>query len=251
MINPRTVIKNNSVEELCQIAENYFKSIPDPTPQMAKPFGSIFEAPEQIQNLGLLLSGLNIGRTMTVLDFGAGTCWLSRFLNQLQCRIISCDPSLTALEIGKRLFNDYPIIGDYVSKPIFLHFDGHTIDLPDNSVDRIICFDVFHHIPNQERVISEFARVLKTGGIVGFCEPGKYHSQRPQSQYEMKNYKVRENDIDVDEIFTLSRKFGFTHESFKLLSNLDILLGQFNDVFDSFNNKEIIGNILDHTCVMY
>jgi len=89
MISQRTVIKNNSVEELCQTAENYFKSIPDPTPQMAKPFRSLFEAPEKIQNLGLLLSGLNLGRTMTVLDFGAGTCWLSRFLNQLQYRTIS------------------------------------------------------------------------------------------------------------------------------------------------------------------
>jgi hypothetical protein len=61
---------------------------------------------------------------MTVLDFAAGTCWFSRFLNQLGCQTISCDASQTALEIGKRLFLTFPIIGNLVSEPSFLHFDG-------------------------------------------------------------------------------------------------------------------------------
>jgi ubiquinone/menaquinone biosynthesis C-methylase UbiE len=31
-------------------------------------------------------------------------------------------------------------------------------------MDRIICHDGFHHIPNQAEIISELARVLKPGG---------------------------------------------------------------------------------------
>ena len=124
-------MKKFSVEELCQTADDYYKSISDPTAQMAKPFGSLSEAPYILLNMGHLLSGLRLGKTMTILDFAAGVCWLSRYLSQLQCKTISCDVSKTALEIGKRLFREYPNIGKPISEPSFLHFDGHELDLPD------------------------------------------------------------------------------------------------------------------------
>src|SRR5688500_13934204 len=75
MINPKDLIHSLSIEELCRTAEAYYKSIPDPTPQLAKPFSSLLEGPDQLQSMGLLLSGLRLGKTMSVLEFGAGTCW--------------------------------------------------------------------------------------------------------------------------------------------------------------------------------
>jgi hypothetical protein len=86
MIDPKDVMRRYSVEELNETADAYFRRLSDPTPLMSKPFTFLHEAPEALQNLGLLLSGLHLGKTMTVLDFGAGTCWLSRFLAQLICR---------------------------------------------------------------------------------------------------------------------------------------------------------------------
>lgn len=232
MINPKDLIQKLTVEQLCSTAEDYFKSIADPTPQMVKPFSSFVESPEILQNMGYLLSGMRLGKTMTVLEFGAGTCWFSRFLNQLQCETISCDVSLTALKLGERLFEKLPILGPSVAKPRFLHFNGRSIDLPDGSVDRIICFDAFHHIPNQEEVIAEMARVLKQGGIAGFSEPGRFHSQSPQSQYEMNNYTVLENDIIVSEIFDMAKKHGFTDIKFKLLTDLDISIDQYQSLIE-------------------
>jgi hypothetical protein len=148
----------------------------------------------------------------------------------MQCQTISTDASSTALDIGKKLFREYPIVGEYIAAPIFLPFNGHRIDLPDNYVDRIICYDVFHHVPNQEEVIAEFGRVLKPGGIVGFSEPGRFHSQSPHSQYEMKNYAVLENDIDVNEIFEMGKCYGFTNISLKLLTNGEISLEDYNNI---------------------
>lgn len=254
MIKPNALIKSLSVEELIKTADDYFKSIVDSTPQMAKPLSSLLEAPDILQNIGMILSMLNLGKTMTVFEFGAGTCWLSRFLLQLQCQVIACDVSKTALEIGKRLINDYPIIGKQISDPVFLSFDGHHIDLPNESVERIICNDAFHHVPNQEEILSEFNRILKKGGIVGFCEPGRFHSQSPQSQYEMKNYNVLENDIDLVEIFELAQEQGFTDIKIKLLCNTSLSLEQYKTLVgkrvpfmglatDKLINSHIINNV--------
>lgn len=247
MINPKDIIKKVTVEEFNEIAEKYYRVVSDPTPLMSKPFSFMHEAPEMLQNMGLLLSGLHLGKTMTILDFGAGVCWLSRLLAQLQFRTISCDVSETALEIGKDLFKKYPIIGNLVAEPVFLHYTGHQLELPDESVDRIICFDAFHHIPNTAEVLAELARVLKTGGIAGFSEPGRNHSQTPQSQYEMKNHKVLENDIDVNEIFSIAQEAGFTGFSCKVLCDMELSLDRYNFLFNEGDKEELKADLWNNT----
>lgn len=227
MIDPKEMMRTLSVEALCQTADGYYQAITDPTQLLAKPFGSLLEAPEILQNMGTLLSGLKLGKTMTVLEFAAGTCWFSKYLRELQCRTISCDASQLALDLGKKLFSDHPNIGPTVADPEFLHFNGRTIDLPSESVDRIVCHDGFHHIPNQEEVIAELARVLKTGGIAAFSEPGRHHSRSHQSQLEMKNYKVLENDIILEDIFALSKKHGFTDIKVRMQGDLDVNLREY------------------------
>ena len=180
-------------------------------------------APELLQNIGVLLSGMYLGKTMTVLDFGAGSCWLSRMLTQLECQTISCDVSDKALEIGKQLYAKLPVLGRSFP-PKFLPFHGRDIDLPDNAVDRIVCNDAFHHVPNPGEILREFARILKPGGIAGFSEPGRFHSRSPQSQQEMRNYAVLENDVDLNAIFRLAKSAGFDRLSCKWMANMDATL---------------------------
>ena len=52
--------------------------------------------------------------------------------------------------------------------------------------------------------------MLKDGGIAGFAEPGPEHSLSPQSQYEMRTFRVIENDIHIDEIWRTASRAGFT-----------------------------------------
>ena len=138
-IKPADIIARHSVEELIETADEYYRGIADPTALMSRPFAYLHEAPVMLQNLGALLAGLQLGKTMTVLEFGAGTCWLSRCLAQLHCQPICCDASKAALDIGRRLFAEHPLIGSAVFAPVFLPFDGHRIELDDESVDRIVC----------------------------------------------------------------------------------------------------------------
>ncbi len=44
------------------------------------------------------------------------------------------------------------------------------LPLPDQSVDMVFCHQTFHHLVDQHKVLSEFHRVLKHGGVLLFAE---------------------------------------------------------------------------------
>ncbi len=213
---------------------------------MGKPFSNPLDAPDMLMNLGQLLSGLHLTKSMSVLDFAAGTCWLSRFLNQMQCVTISVDASQAALAIGRRLFDEYPIVGKPIAPPTFLHFNGRRIDLPDGSVDRVVCFDAFHHIPNQREILTELVRVLKPGGIAGFSEPGRYHSQTPASQHEMANFDVLENDLILEDVVALAYEVGFTDFTCRLGCSGELSLDEYKAVIALEASGELSLRMLDN-----
>jgi SAM-dependent methyltransferase len=208
IINVRDLIARTSIDELNRTAEEYFASLTQWEHHLAKPFSKADETPQLLLNVAMLLQGLRLTPGTTVLEFGAGTGWLSRFLTQLGCRVILLDVSATALKIARDLYERQPPIGERPA-PQFLEFDGRRIDLPDASVERIICFDAFHHSPNPDAMLGEFGRVLKPGGIAAFAEPGPHHSRSPLSQFEMRTYGVIENDIDIQSIWRTAQTCGF------------------------------------------
>lgn len=216
-IDVRELMAKASVEELNRTAEEYFARLDNWDHHMAKPFASAVETPAILINVAVLLEGLRLHPGMTVLEFGAGTGWLSRMLTQLGAASILTDVSPTALKIAEQLYERLPVIGER-PKPRFIPFDGRRIDLPDESVDRIVTFDAFHHVTNTQAILGEFARVLRPGGIAAFAEPGPNHSKSPQSQYEMRTHGVVENDVDIAAIWAAARNAGFT----------DIRLAAFN-----------------------
>ena len=166
------------------------------------------EAPIRLAVFGALLEALELVPGLTVLDFGAGSCWMSHAFAQLGCSVVACDVSRTALDIGRELFERHPTIGA-APEPQFLVFDGRTLALGDATVDRIACMDAFHHVPNRPEVLSEMFRVLKPGGRVVLAEPGPKHSLDAQSQIEMRNFTAIERDIVMEDIEPEARAAGF------------------------------------------
>jgi SAM-dependent methyltransferase len=203
------LIAERSVQEHGQTAEEYFAKLGDWTHHLSKPFGTIDETPQLLINFAVVLQGLSLCPGMTVLEFGAGTCWAAHALTQLGCRAIAVDVSPSALRIGQELYARHPPFGDRPA-PQFLLFDGHRLELPDKGVDRVVCLDSLHHVPNADEVLRELGRVLADGGIAGFAEPGPEHSKSAQSQYEMRKHGVIESDIDMRKIWNAARDAGFT-----------------------------------------
>jgi SAM-dependent methyltransferase len=244
-VDVRTLLEQRSLAELNQLAEEYFSRLTTRDYHLAKPFGAIDETPQLLINFAVVLQGLSLCPGLTVLEFGAGTCWASRYLSQLGCHMIALDVSPTALEIGQELYRRHPLIGNKPA-PRFLQFDGQRIDLPDESVDRIICLDAFHHVPNPAQVLLEIGRVLKNGGIAGFAEPGPEHSLSAQSQYEMRTFGVIENDVKIREIWRDARLAGFTGIKVAVFNVPPFHLTL--DDFDAFLNDEpLTANYLQAT----
>jgi ubiquinone/menaquinone biosynthesis C-methylase UbiE len=207
-IDVRKLIAETNIDDLNRTAEAYFARLDNWDDHLAKPFSRVADAAPILINLGVLLQGLRFRPGQTIVDYGGGSGWLARFLTQLGAKSIVLDVSPTALNIARELYSRMPVIGDRPA-PEFLVYDGHRIDLPDASVDRIVSFDAFHHAPNPGEVLAEFARILKPGGVAAFAEPGPNHSRTPQSQFEMRTFRVVENDVYIHQIWRDAQQVGF------------------------------------------
>jgi SAM-dependent methyltransferase len=201
-------LEPSSIRRFNEAADRYYAAHPNVEHFERKPFHNIEESSAILLRLGIILQNLHVGQSHTILDFGAGSCWLSLMLNKLGISTISVDVSSAALAIGAQLFEKDPFTNRDVEAR-FLSFDGFRIDLPDRSVDRIICFDSFHHLPNTTTVLSELARVLVNGGLAAFAEPGEEHSQSPQAKHEAEQFGVLENDVNLREVWREAGAAGF------------------------------------------
>lgn len=190
-------------------AEDYYADYRNPEHLLAKPFSEPDLLSRRLIDLGVLLQGLRLAPGDVVLDLGAGACWVTHLLNRFGCRTIAVDVSPTALAIGRTLFERDPQT-NWALDPAFLPYDGQTLPVADASVDRVVLYDAFHHIPNQERLLREMRRVLKRDGIVAMSEPGRGHSTSPPSVAETAATGVLEQELVLEDIADRAIAAGFT-----------------------------------------
>jgi SAM-dependent methyltransferase len=197
-IDVKRLIAELSDEQLMRSADEYFSTMTLASEQCRKPFSNPSDSIYLTRHLGLLLEAADLFRGARVLEVGCGTGWLSIALAQMGCEAIGVDISPAALRLADGLK-----AARGVGQPGLVEFkayDGQTLPLPDASVDRIVCFDAFHHVRDQGATLKEFARVLRNGGRAAFLEPGPNHSKTPMSQAEMANHQVIENDVSMEEV---------------------------------------------------
>src|SRR5579885_709768 len=232
LIDYRELIGRYSFAEHAKRADQYFSSLKVDSPVARKPFADSDEASELCAGISALIKGLGLFRGARVLDFGAGTCWLSKILALLGCQVTAVDVSSSALDLGRQVIQSDPI-GSKL--PIdFSSIADSRLPFADGSFDRVICFDALHHVPDQARAIAEFGRVLGDGGIAALNEPGPDHSRQAQSQFEMRNYGVIEADVYIEELIAEALKGGFSKASLAIFTVTPMFLDlqSFNDFLE-------------------
>jgi SAM-dependent methyltransferase len=189
-------------------AEAYFHNYPNISYLLNKPFSDPSALSRRLIELGVLIDGMRLMPGDTVLELGAGPCWVSHFLNKFGCRTISVDVSKTALAIGRSLFErDSTTRWDL--EPTFVPYDGHTLPATDESIDAVVLYDSFHHLPNPEELLREMKRVLRCDGIVAMSEPGRDHAQSSPSRLESAQSGVLEDELAPEEITRMAHNCGF------------------------------------------
>ena len=152
-------------------AERYFADHPEPWLLLTKPFSDPTLLARCLIDAGALIAGARLQPGDTVVEIGAGSCWLSHLLNRYGCRTIAVDVSPTVLHLGRQRFERDPST-NWSLEPRFLPYDGHRLPLDDGSCDRVVLYDAFHHIPNQRELLAEMHRILVPDGVVAMSEPG-------------------------------------------------------------------------------
>lgn len=102
-----------------------------------------------------ILEALDLKGNETVLDIGGGTGYIASKISPKCNKVLVLDESKKMLSKVKKMDNIIPMVGD-----------ATAITLDSGSVDVVLLTDVVHHIENQDALIREINRVLRTHGKI-------------------------------------------------------------------------------------
>jgi ubiquinone/menaquinone biosynthesis C-methylase UbiE/glycosyltransferase involved in cell wall biosynthesis len=158
-------------------------------------------------DLTVVAKSLDLRPGAEVLDFAAGSCYVSELLNRLGYLTVAYDLDAEILAIGRERFTLDPRCDPDRSR--FVAGEGSCLPFPDESFDGIICMNALHHVPDYRATLAEMWRILRSGGRAVFSEPGAEHSKHPESISMMREFGVLERNVILSEISQLAKAVGF------------------------------------------
>ncbi len=100
-----------------------------------------------------------------VLDVASGSGYGAGLLAKVARRVWAVDIDDPTVTQARRTTRDGNIC--------FVNADGRHLPLQSGMIDLIVAFEVIEHIPDQEGLIQEIARVLRPGGLALISTPNK------------------------------------------------------------------------------
>jgi len=184
-------------------------------PVFNEPFNGGRSSGRLLFDFGLMASLLNDDfLNKEILDFGAGSCWISEFCARMGFRVVAFDIHGNLDNILKnRIFFDKRINGSLI---LTMQGDGHNMPFESSRFGHILCYDTFHHMSDFAKVFSEFYRVLLPGASAIFVEPGANHSKSIETKRFVAEQKKHdpswiERDIILEEMNSLAVAAGFNN----------------------------------------
>jgi ubiquinone/menaquinone biosynthesis C-methylase UbiE/glycosyltransferase involved in cell wall biosynthesis len=158
-------------------------------------------------DLMVVAKSLDLRPGADVLDFAAGSGYVSELLNRLGYFTVAYDLDSEILAIGRERFTLDPRCDP--DRTRFVVGEGNCLPFRGESFDGIICMNALHHMPDYRVTLAEMCRILKPGARAVFSEPGAEHAKHPESISMMREFGVLERNVILSEINQLAKAVGF------------------------------------------
>jgi len=154
--------------------------------------------------VNMVISSLKLKLGDTILDVGAASCEISEYLANLGYDVVALDISQSMLLISDKRVKKF-------KRKLKLQYTvGDSEDLPfKNCVfSKIICLDTLHHLPQPQKAVNEFYRILKPGGKILCYEPNSCNPIR-----KIRELTWKEKNLEMSflpwKLKRLFKKYGF------------------------------------------
>ncbi len=175
----------------------------------------------RIEVLEECLQGRNLAGTYW-LDAGCGTGTLSRFLAEKGCSVLGLDAASRMIELAREQGKRHALREQMRFEVTGTGAAGTIEKLPNAaaSLDGVLCSSVLEYVPNSEIFLTEFARVLKPGGLLLISVPNSqsvvrraqvsiHHWGRRLGKRWLEFVQYSRNEYSADRFETLLRSRGF------------------------------------------
>jgi SAM-dependent methyltransferase/uncharacterized protein YbaR (Trm112 family) len=145
-----------------------------------------------IKLFGAAVPLLELQAGHVLLDSGCGYSWTTEWLYKAGVEAIGVDICRTYLKIGlERMGSNHPhlVVADVEHLPI-----------RSSSIDAILAYESFHHVPDRNRAMAAYGRTLKAGGRVVLAEPGAAHENAQVAVDVMKKYGILEKGMELEDV---------------------------------------------------
>lgn len=128
---------------------------------------------------------------MRVLEVGAAKCWGAQHLVPRGCRYVGTDILEDArIGLGRGVFYEARV-GSFDR----VQADGEHLPFADGAFDLVYCVATLHHALDLRRMVGEFARVARRGGVVAALNEGTRAFRRTGENPEQE----REKELGINE----------------------------------------------------
>lgn len=157
------------------------------------------KAEKNIMKVRDILKKFESENIRNVLEIGCGIGLVSAYLtNEYGINVYGTDFDPEEIQLAKQLNNERDN----------LHFkveDAAELSFADNSFDLVISQNVFHHIPNWQKAVSEIQRVLRPGGYLIWLDLVFPILLKKMFKFITKNYGL----YTLNDIYSEFDKAGF------------------------------------------
>jgi len=145
-----------------------------------------------IKLFGAAVPLLELRAGHVMVDSGCGYDWTTEWLFKAGVEAIGVDICRKYLDVGlERLGANHPhlVVGDVEHLPV-----------RSTSVDAVFAYESFHHIPDRNRAMAGYGRILKPEGRVVLAEPGGAHEDAQVAVDVMRKYGILEKGMELDDV---------------------------------------------------